>query len=102
VKPTKMFLELFSGAGGMSHGFNAHTAFRHVGAYDAEIGKPSSRSGALACNATFRLNHAIESTESTLEFRRSESAVTWEADARSTHALHTSPEFSAGAFPSLG
>lgn len=62
LNPSKTFLDLFSGAGGMSHGFHAHPAFRHVGAYDAEIGKPSSRRGGLGCNATFRLNHAIDAT----------------------------------------
>ncbi len=62
VNRSKTFLDLFSGAGGMSHGFHAHPAFRQVGAYDAEIGKPSSRRGALCCNATFGLNHAIEAT----------------------------------------
>lgn len=47
---------LFSGAGGMSYGFHAHPAFSIVGAADAQIGKPSTSSGTLGCNATYLEN----------------------------------------------
>lgn len=50
------FADLFSGAGGMSFGFHAHPDFELVGAVDAQLGKPSSRRGALDCNATYALN----------------------------------------------
>jgi DNA (cytosine-5)-methyltransferase 1 len=46
-------VDLFSGAGGMSYGFHVHPAFSVVGAADAQIGKPSTSSGALGCNATY-------------------------------------------------
>ena len=53
-------VDLFSGAGGMSFGFHRHPAFRVVGAADAEMGKPSSGTGALQCNLTYAYNIGIE------------------------------------------
>lgn len=53
-------VDLFSGGGGMSYGFHAHPAFKVVGAADAQLGKPSSRAGSLACNSTYQLNIGIE------------------------------------------
>lgn len=53
-------VDLFSGGGGMSYGFHAHPAFRLVGAADAQIGKPSSAKGTLACNSTYALNIGLE------------------------------------------
>src|SRR3954469_22717711 len=53
-------VDLFSGAGGMSCGFQRHPAFAVVGAADAEIGKPSSGAGTLGCNASYRRNIGIE------------------------------------------
>jgi DNA (cytosine-5)-methyltransferase 1 len=53
-------LDLFSGAGGMSCGFQRHPAFTVVGAADAENGKPSSGAGTLGCNASFARNIGIE------------------------------------------
>jgi DNA (cytosine-5)-methyltransferase 1 len=52
-------VDLFSGAGGMSCGFQRHPAFEIVGAADAEIGKPSSRSGTLGCNASYERNIGV-------------------------------------------
>jgi DNA (cytosine-5)-methyltransferase 1 len=52
-------VDLFSGAGGMSCGFQRHPAFRVVGAVDAEIGKPSSGEGTLDCNASFLRNIGV-------------------------------------------
>lgn len=49
-------IDLFSGAGGMSRGFHAHSDFELVGAFDGEFGKPSSGKGTLGCNETYRLN----------------------------------------------
>ena len=49
-------VDLFSGGGGMSYGFHAHPAFEVIGAVDAQIGKPSSKRGSLACNSTYELN----------------------------------------------
>ena len=49
-------IDLFSGAGGMSCGFDRHPAFEVIGAADAQIGKPSSGAGTLGCNASFERN----------------------------------------------
>ena len=43
-------IDLFSGAGGMSYGFQAHPDFKVVAAEDAQIAKPSSSKGSLKCN----------------------------------------------------
>jgi DNA (cytosine-5)-methyltransferase 1 len=53
-------VDLFSGAGGMSCGFQRHPAFDVVGAADAEMGKPSSGPGTLGCNASFRRNIGVD------------------------------------------
>jgi DNA (cytosine-5)-methyltransferase 1 len=53
-------VDLFSGGGGMSYGFHAHPSFEIVGAVDAQLGKPSSRRGSLACNSTYALNIGME------------------------------------------
>ncbi len=50
------FVDLFSGAGGMSCGFARHPAFRVLAAADAELAKPSMRAGSLQCNATYAAN----------------------------------------------
>ena len=52
-------VDLFSGAGGMSCGFARHPDFEIAGAADAEIGKPSSRSGTLGCNASYARNIGV-------------------------------------------
>jgi DNA (cytosine-5)-methyltransferase 1 len=49
-------VDLFSGAGGMSCGFQRHAAFQIAGAADAQIGKPSSPGGTLGCNASYARN----------------------------------------------
>ncbi|WP_328813041.1 DNA cytosine methyltransferase [Rhodococcus sp. NBC_00297] len=59
------FVDLFSGAGGMSCGFARHGAFDVVGAADAQLGKPSSARGSLECNASYEANigtvpHAVD------------------------------------------
>lgn len=59
-------VDLFSGGGGMSYGFHAHPAFEIVGAADAQLGKPSSPSGSLACNSTYALNIGIEPIQADL------------------------------------
>jgi DNA (cytosine-5)-methyltransferase 1 len=59
-RATHTVLDLFSGAGGMSCGFQRHPAFDVVGAADAEIGKPSSGAGTLGCNASFARNIGVE------------------------------------------
>jgi len=56
----KTVVDLFSGAGGMSYGFHAHPHFEIVGAIDAQHGKPSSGSGTLECNRTYKKNIGIE------------------------------------------
>ena len=53
-------VDLFSGAGGMSYGFNVHPHFKMIAAIDAEIGKPSSGEGSLQCNKTYKANIGIE------------------------------------------
>lgn len=61
------FVDLFSGAGGMSYGFHAHRAFEVVGAVDVQVGKPSSGKGTLDCNATYTLNMGVEPFEADLQ-----------------------------------
>ncbi len=58
--------DLFSGAGGMSYGFHAHPGFAVVGAADAQIGKPSTRRGALGCNASYLANLGLQPVEADL------------------------------------
>lgn len=53
-------VDLFSGAGGMSHGFAAHGSFELIGAADAEIGKPTTGDGRLQCNSTYKSNIGVE------------------------------------------
>ena len=53
-------VDLFSGAGGMSCGFQRHPGFRVVGAVDAQIGKPSAAPGSLGCNASYAASIGIE------------------------------------------
>jgi DNA (cytosine-5)-methyltransferase 1 len=60
------FVDLFSGAGGMSYGFRSHPAFRPIFAVDAQIGKPSSRAGTLDCNASYEANIGIRVREADL------------------------------------
>ena len=50
----------------MSYGFAAHPNFRLVGAADAQIGKPSSKRGSLACNSTYELNMGFAPVEADL------------------------------------
>ena len=52
-------VDLFSGVGGMSHGFFRNPRFRIVGAADLEVGKPSSGVGSLRCNDTYFENHGV-------------------------------------------
>jgi DNA (cytosine-5)-methyltransferase 1 len=59
-------VDLFSGGGGMSFGFHAHRMFDLVGAADAQIGKPSSKRGSLACNNTYELNIGLTPVQTDL------------------------------------
>lgn len=59
-------VDLFSGAGGMSYGFDAHPSFSVVGAADAQIGKPSTGRGNLGCNATYVANVGVQPIEADL------------------------------------
>src|SRR5215472_3497215 len=52
-------VDLFSGAGGMSCGFQRHHGFRVVAAADAQIGKPSAVPGSLGCNASYAASIGI-------------------------------------------
>ena len=53
-------LDLFSGSGGMSAGFDHHSdSFRIVGAVDKQIARPGNESNPSAstnCNATYEIN----------------------------------------------
>jgi len=60
------FIDLFSGAGGMSTGFLRHGAFRPLFAVDVQAGKPSSGHGSLECNATYEANIGIPVREADL------------------------------------
>lgn len=62
----RTFIDLFSGAGGMTHGFYTHPRYKVVAAFDGEFGKPSSGGGSLGCNETFRLNNGIAPTSANL------------------------------------
>ncbi|MCX5388017.1 DNA cytosine methyltransferase [Streptomyces sp. NBC_00083] len=53
-------VDLFSGGGGMSYGFHAHSSFKMYGAADVEVGKPSTGHGAIGCNATYEANIDIK------------------------------------------
>lgn len=53
------FVDLFSGAGGMSFGFHAHPRFRVVAAVDLQYGKPSVGAGALDCNRSYKANIGV-------------------------------------------
>jgi len=60
VGPPWPVVDLFSGAGGMSCGFQRHPDFAVVGAADAQIGKPSARPGTLGCNASYAANIGVQ------------------------------------------
>lgn len=60
------FIDLFSGAGGMSYGFAQHALFTPCFAVDAQLGKPSSGAGKLDCNATYTANIGIPVHEANL------------------------------------
>jgi len=60
------FIDLFSGAGGMSFGFKTHGSYRPLFAVDAQAGKPSSGHGSLECNATYEANIGISVREADL------------------------------------
>jgi DNA (cytosine-5)-methyltransferase 1 len=62
-KSALTFIDLFSGAGGMTYGFHVHPAFHLVAAFDGEFGKPSSGGGSLGCNDTFKLNMGLAPTQ---------------------------------------
>lgn len=53
------FVDLFSGAGGMSCGFARHRLFQPLGAADLEVAKPSYGVGATNCNETYERNIGI-------------------------------------------
>jgi DNA (cytosine-5)-methyltransferase 1 len=57
------FVDLFSGAGGMSYGFSSHPAFKAAFAVDDQRGKPSSGNGTLECNQTYEANIGIKVRE---------------------------------------
>lgn len=63
---TFTFVDLFSGAGGMSYGFKSHSAFTPLLAVDAQMGKPSSGKGALECNKTYEANIGLKVREADL------------------------------------
>jgi DNA (cytosine-5)-methyltransferase 1 len=54
------FVDLFSGAGGMSCGFARNGAFRPIGAADLEVAKPSYGIGATNCNETYARNIGLK------------------------------------------
>ncbi|MFG1997604.1 DNA cytosine methyltransferase [Spirillospora sp. NPDC048911] len=56
-------VDLFSGGGGASSGFHANPNFKIVGAADAQLGKPSTGAGTLACNSTYSANMGITPEE---------------------------------------
>lgn len=66
--PSKV-VDLFSGAGGMSHGFHVHERFQIVAAVDRQVGKPGrgkSSGTTTYCNSTFERNIGIEPRDADL------------------------------------
>lgn len=59
-------VDLFSGAGGMSYGFQEHPHFKIIGAADAQMGKPSMVRGTLGCNATYQANIGVRPIDADL------------------------------------
>ncbi len=49
-------IDLFSGCGGMSAGFQRRAPFKIVAAVDLQHGKPCNGAGALECNASYAAN----------------------------------------------
>lgn len=66
MKHEYSFVDLFSGAGGMSYGFKANPSFIPCFAVDAQIGKPSTGKGKLECNSTYEANIGIKAKEADL------------------------------------
>jgi DNA (cytosine-5)-methyltransferase 1 len=62
-QPALDVVDLFSGAGGMSCGFDSHPSFTIAGAVDVEVGKPSTGHGALQCNDTYAANVGVRPVE---------------------------------------
>lgn len=62
-EPRLTVLDLFSGCGGMSAGFDHHSdSFRIVGAVDKQVARPGNGGGASAstsCNTTYEINLGI-------------------------------------------
>ena len=52
-------VDLFSGGGGASSGFNAHSDFRVIAAVDKQLGKPSAVKG-TGCNSTYATNIGVQ------------------------------------------
>lgn len=85
-------VDLFSGAGGMSFGFQAHPSFTVVGAADAEIGKPSTRPGSLDCNRTYERNVGLRPVSANLgAISPSDLASRWSLSASPTVLLACPP-----------
>jgi DNA (cytosine-5)-methyltransferase 1 len=59
-------VDLFSGAGGMSCGFQRHPDFRVAGAADAQVGKPSAAPGSLGCNGSYYASIGVRPVEADL------------------------------------
>ena len=59
-------VDLFSGGGGASAGFQRHRSFAIAGAADGQYGKPSSGMGTLACNGTYASNVGVSPVEADL------------------------------------
>src|SRR3954471_9404215 len=60
ARTTHTVVDLFSGAGGMSCGFQRHGGFAVVGAADAEVGKPSAGAGTVGCHGSYARNIGLE------------------------------------------
>lgn len=60
-------IDLFSGAGGMSCGFQRHGRFKIVAAVDNETAKPCEGAGSLGCNQTYAANIGVAPCDRDLE-----------------------------------
>lgn len=53
-------IDLFSGCGGMSCGFQRRAPFKVIAAVDLQVHKPSQRTGSLDCNDTYATNIGVK------------------------------------------
>lgn len=67
MKQPLLVADLFSGAGGMSHGFAVHGAYQVIAAVDRQLAKPSNYGkSSTSCNDTYAANIGIRPLDADL------------------------------------